>query len=164
MGVEVGDRTLQDAEVALGVARATEQRPQRLSHSLALAVGKLAQRLRAALVVAEHGHPLGWRDRVQERFGRLHALDRQRGRASAARRVQVGRQGHVAGPGHTVGHVLDVAVDPPDLLDDHDRGQRIAGRRRSRQVRGDRSGGTVIAHPLVHKLHGALLVSGSCAR
>ena len=77
------------------------------------------------------------RQRAHEVMALADPLTGQSRGPLALDRVQVGRQRDVAGCRDPPGHVLDVLVHAPDLLDDHDRGQ--GQRRPSRAGPGTRS-------------------------
>ena len=90
---------------------------------------------------------------VHELLRRLHPLGPEGLRALATRGVQVGCQREVAGGRHSCGHVHDVPVDSPGLLDDDYGRQRVPDRRRPGPVGGDRPPFRVVGGPAHGKVH-----------
>ncbi len=87
------------------------------------------------------------RPRIQERLNGLNTVRGQGGWSPASPRIKVGRQGYVPGGTKPAGHVLDVFVRSPDLLDDQDGWNRPGYPRRPGHVsRQDRSTGVEL-HP-----------------
>ena len=92
------------------------------------------------------------RDGIEKGFDCRDARRLERRRA-AAERVQVRRKHQVPGARETLGKVLDVLVDTPDLLDEHDGRQGCAGRLRRAAVRAERRVTRPDPDPLAGKLH-----------
>src|ERR1700691_974251 len=96
-----------------------------------LLLRKLREGLGPTSVIAKHSHPLPRRDRVEKRLGGFDPLDSQDRLSASTSRVQVRREGYIAGACKAVGHVLDMTIDTPYLLDHHDARQWPACRDRA---------------------------------
>ena len=71
-----------------------------------LLLRKLREGLGPTSVIAKHSHPLPRRDRVEKRLGGFDPLDSQDRLSASTSRVQVRREGYIAGACKAVGHVL----------------------------------------------------------
>jgi hypothetical protein len=97
--------------------RSAKQSGNRLADIARLLFRELREGLGSASVIAKHCHPLPRRNRVEKSLGRCDPIDSQNRWSASTGRVQVGCQSYIAGAGEAVGHVLDVRIDTPYLLD-----------------------------------------------